>query len=167
MNLRSEFQALKYRKPFVLDGLTLDLSMNPCCEFTAWKDWKDLGLNRLTLTLTPALSPGEREDSFPRIGKMLALDLTWFRGSMRERFWGILTPALSPGERENLFPRLVDGSSLDPRVVHGFNARTFSGKSLLGTMIILGNTAFAGYGGGPIRSHSAVPRQRRSSASRP
>jgi hypothetical protein len=61
--------------------------MNLCSEFEILKAWKTCGLSRLTLTLTPALSPGKREDLFPRIGNMLALDLTRFRGSMRERAW--------------------------------------------------------------------------------
>ena len=52
---------------------------------------------------------GERENSFPRIGNMLALDPLRFRGSMRERFRGIL----SPEEREKRFPRLGDGLTLD------------------------------------------------------
>ena len=39
-----------------------------------------LNLNSLTLTLTPVLSPGERENSFPRLGNWLALDALRFRG---------------------------------------------------------------------------------------
>jgi hypothetical protein len=64
--------------------------MNRRSELMALKDWKDLELNSLTLTLTPALSLGERENSLPRIGNMRALDLTRFRGSMREMVRGIL-----------------------------------------------------------------------------
>jgi hypothetical protein len=56
------------------------------------KAFKTLYLNGLTLALTPALSPGERENPFPRIGNMVAQDLTRFRGSMREQFRGILSP---------------------------------------------------------------------------
>ena len=47
---------------------------------------------RFTLTLTPTLSPGERETSFPRVGNMAALDWRRFRDSMRELFRGNLTP---------------------------------------------------------------------------
>jgi hypothetical protein len=75
--------------------------MNLRFEFKAVKDWKDLGLNSLTLTLTPALSPGERENSFPRLGKMLVLDTPRFRGSMRERFRGSLSPRERAGVRGN------------------------------------------------------------------
>jgi hypothetical protein len=63
----------------------------------ALKDWKDLELNSLTLTLTPALSLGERENSLPRIGNMLALDLTRFKGLMREMVRGNLSPLRGEG----------------------------------------------------------------------
>jgi hypothetical protein len=84
MNLHSKFKALKDSKDLGLNSLTLTLSMNPRFEFKALKGWKHLGLTSLTLTLTPALSPGERGNSFPRIGDMVALDLTRFKGPMRE-----------------------------------------------------------------------------------
>jgi hypothetical protein len=83
-------------KALYLNGLTLTLSMNPRSELRVLKDWKDLGLNSLTLTLTPGRtsawhhSPGE--NSFPRIGNMVALDLTRFRDSMRDNRFGEFSP---------------------------------------------------------------------------
>jgi hypothetical protein len=41
-----------------LPPLTLTPPMNPHSEFKALKDWKNLELNSLTLTLTPASAIG-------------------------------------------------------------------------------------------------------------
>ena len=56
------------------------------CREKAWE------INGLTLTLTPALSPGEREKLLPLLGTWQAHGLPWFRGSMREFFTGNLSP---------------------------------------------------------------------------
>jgi len=92
---------------------------------------KSLGLNGLTLALTPALSPGERENPFPRPANMGALDWRWFRGSKREIFvWENSHPGLLPqGEGDTVSASCHD---LHARLamVQGFNARSCSGNSL-------------------------------------
>ena len=52
-----------------------------------------MGFNGLKPALTPALSPEERENTFPRFDNLQALDLTRFRGSRRE---GEISPRPSP-----------------------------------------------------------------------
>ena len=80
-----------------------------------------LPMNRKTGTggktaLTPALSPGEREKRLPRPDHIMALDLRWFRGAMRELLRGNLSPFCfadyaKRGEGET-FP-------VDKKIVHG------------------------------------------------
>ena len=66
--------------------------MNLGSQFRA-QNWRNsIGINGLKLALTPALSPEERENTFPRLDNLQALDLTRFRGSMREIGWGNSLP---------------------------------------------------------------------------
>ena len=71
-------------------------------------------INGLTLALTPALSPGEREKLFPRIDDLPTLDLPRFMGSMREFIFGGISPHFVPPTRKTrrgvlpMDPKLVE-----------------------------------------------------------
>ena len=72
------------------------LHTNRSSKFRAQNWWNILDLNSLTLTLTPTLSPGEREKLFPRLERTQASGLPWFRGSKSKICFGDFSPHRRP-----------------------------------------------------------------------
>jgi hypothetical protein len=62
------------------------------------------GVGKEKPALIPAFSPREKEKRLPRLGKMMAIDLRVFRGSMREFLRGNLSPKERTEVEKNTSP---------------------------------------------------------------